>query len=262
VPALAERGVEAVPAVWDDPAVDWGAHALTVVRTTWDYVARRDAFLAWAQRVPRLANPAEVLAWNTDKRYLAELHAAGLPVVPTTFLAPGQALTAAAMAGGEVVVKPSISVGSLDTDRHADPYAAAAHVAQLHTAGRTAMVQPYVAGVEQTGETALLYVGGSLSHAIRKGPMLTGERATDRGLYVVEEIAPRTPSDAERALGDRVMEHVRERFGALLYARVDLLPGPAGEPLIVEVELTEPSLFLDTDRGAPGRLAEAIARRL
>lgn len=261
MPQLAQRGIDAVPAVWTDPAVDWSAFGLVVVRSTWDYVERRDAFLAWAREVPRLANPPEVLAWSTDKRYLAELAAAGLPVVPTTFLAPGER-PEPALPAGEVVVKPSISVGSLDTDRHADPATAAAHVARLHDAGRTAMVQPYVAGVDAAGETALLYVDGELSHAVRKGPMLAGERTTVEGLYVAEDIRPREPSAAERELGDRVMALVAERFGTLLYARVDLLPGPAGEPLVVELELAEPSLFLDFDAGAPGRLAEAIALRV
>jgi glutathione synthase/RimK-type ligase-like ATP-grasp enzyme len=247
--------------VWSDPAVDWDAFALVVVRSTWDYIARRDAFLAWARGVPRLANPAAVLEWNPDKRYLAVLAAAGLPVVPTTFVAPGAAPGAAALSG-EVVVKPVVSVGSLDTGRHAHPQAAAAHVARLHDTGRTAMVQPYVTGVDEAGETALLYVDGHWSHAVRKGPMLVGERQTVDGLFLEEDIRPREPSAAELELGVRVMAAVAERFGPLLYARVDLLPGPGGEPLVVEVELTEPSLYLETNAAAPGRLAAAIAARL
>jgi hypothetical protein len=229
------------------------------VRSTWDYVEGRDAFLDWARAVPRLANPAPVLAWNTDKRYLAELAEAGLPVGPTTFLAPGE--PAAPPARGEVVVKPTVSVGSLDTERHADPRAAADHVARLHEAGRTAMVQPYVAGVDTAGETAMLYVGGRFSHAIRKGPMLVDGRTTYDGLYVIEDIRPREPSAAEREVGEQVMAYVRERFGPPLYARVDLLPGEGGEPVLVELELTEPSLFLQMDAGAPDRLAAAIAQR-
>ncbi|UGS34793.1 ATP-grasp domain-containing protein [Capillimicrobium parvum] len=250
-----------MPAVWTDPAVDWDAFALVVVRSTWDYITRRDAFLAWAHGVPRLANSAAVLEWNIDKRYLAELAAAGLPVVPTTFVEPGGAPDAAALSG-EVVVKPAVSAGSLDTGRHADPDAAAAHVTRLHEAGRTAMLQPYVAGVDEAGETALLYLGGRWSHAIRKGPMLVGERRTVDGLFLEEDIRPREPSAAELELGEHVMAVVAERFGSLLYARVDLLPGPGGEPLVVEVELTEPSLYLETNSGAPGRLAAAIAARV
>src|SRR5690349_15119149 len=86
IPALAAYGVRAGFVVWDDPAVDWAAPAVCVVRSTWDYFHRRDAFVAWAERVAGLTelwNPAPVLRWNTHKRYLADLAARGVPVVPT-----------------------------------------------------------------------------------------------------------------------------------------------------------------------------------
>src|SRR5205823_14548407 len=83
-------GGDATPAVWDDPAVDWSAFALVVLRSPWDYTERRDAFVAWVESLgERVLNPPDVVRWNTDKRYLADLDAAGLPVVPTTFLEPG-----------------------------------------------------------------------------------------------------------------------------------------------------------------------------
>ncbi|MGX6448759.1 hypothetical protein ACVU7I_11935, partial [Patulibacter sp. S7RM1-6] len=117
---LAER-LDATWAVWDDPTVDWAAFDLVVVRSTWDYHARREAFLAWAAGVPSLANPADVLAWNTDKRYLADLVAAALPTVPTLLVPPGEALPADAPAlAGEVVVKPSVSAGARDTGSSTD----------------------------------------------------------------------------------------------------------------------------------------------
>lgn len=80
---LARRGITAVPAVWDDPDVDWGRFDLSIIRSTWDYSSRRDAFLAWAASLPAVANPVDVLAWNTDKRYLADLADFGVPVVET-----------------------------------------------------------------------------------------------------------------------------------------------------------------------------------
>ena len=69
-PALAALGIEGVPVRWDDPAADWDAFDLVAVRNTWDYPARRDEFLAWAGRTPRIVNPPQVLRWTTDKRYL------------------------------------------------------------------------------------------------------------------------------------------------------------------------------------------------
>ncbi len=157
------------------------------------------------------------------------------------------------------MVKPAISAGSRDTARHDDPTAAAEHVARLQGAGRVAMVQPYLDEVDEAGETALLYFEGAFSHAIRKGPLLLGGAAAVDGLFALEDIAPRTPRAAERELGDAVVADLARRFGGpLLYARIDMV----GErPVVLEVELTEPSLFLAHGGDAAGRLAEAIRRR-
>ncbi|MEZ5115334.1 MAG: hypothetical protein R2737_03610 [Candidatus Nanopelagicales bacterium] len=268
IPYLEAMGVDVEPAVWDDPEVDWTAYDLVVVRETWDYPRRRDAFLAWARSVPRLANPADVLAWNTDKTYLGDLAARGIPVVRSDFLAPGdQARVESALARpGEHVVKPSVGAGSVDALRCdlSDPAQAAtarAHARRLLGEGRTVLVQPYLEDVDHHGETALLYVDGRFSHAIRKGPLLTGPHDLVEGLYKQEEIEARSPSPAERALADRVVAEVPGVAG-LLYARVDLLPGPDGTPQLLELELAEPSLFLGFSDGAPRRLAEAIAARV
>jgi hypothetical protein len=55
------------------------------------------------------------------------------------------------------------------------------------------------------------------------------------------------------------MAWVTERFGPLLYARVDLLPGD--EPALLELELTEPSLFFAHAPGAAERFARAVLAR-
>lgn len=267
---LADRGVHAEPVVWDDDTVDWDAYDLVVLRSTWDYVGRRDAFVAWAAGVPRLVNPADIVAWNTDKTYLADLDACGVPVVATDWVRPGQAWHPPPT--GEYVVKPAVSSGSRDTGRYdlSDPAhrdLAVAHVARLGAAGRLVMVQPYLAAVDDHGETGLLFVGGRFSHAIRKGPMLAGPDAPGSGsrppgLYKPERIAARTPSSAEVELADKVLAAVPGGVDGLLYARVDLIPGPSGTPLLVELELTEPSLFLAWSAGAADRLADAIVSRL
>jgi glutathione synthase/RimK-type ligase-like ATP-grasp enzyme len=252
---LAAALPEAEWAVWDDPGVGWDSFDLVVVRSTWDYQARRDEFLAWARSVPRLVNPAAVLEWNTDKRYLAEVPGA----VPTLFVAPGERF---ARPAGEYVVKPTISAGSRDTarfgDGDGDGERAQALVASIHASGRTAMIQPYLAGVDDHGETALLYFGGRFSHAIRKGPILKPGAEPHEDLFAAEDIAARVPAADERALGDRVLQAVRDRFGGdLPYARVDLVPGPDG-PQLLELELTEPSLFFSYADGAAERFAAIL----
>jgi glutathione synthase/RimK-type ligase-like ATP-grasp enzyme len=209
--------------------------------------------------VPRLANPAEVIAWNTDKRYLGELAAVGVPVVPTRWYAPGDQVPEPE---GQVVVKPAVSAGARDTRRHDDPAAAAAHAAELLAAGRTVMVQPYVDGVDAAGETGLVFVGGRFSHAFGKGALLTaGDRATS-ALFAEEEISEREPSARELEVGEQVLDAAELRGPVaradLLYARVDLVPGPEGEPLLLELELAEPSLFFRAGHGAAERWAETV----
>jgi hypothetical protein len=262
---LAARGVRAEPAVWDDPRVDWAVYDLAVLRSPWDYVGRREAFVEWAHRVPRLANPAEVVAWNTEKTYLEMLAADGVPVVPTDWVRPGESWERPA--AGEYVVKPAIGAGSRDTGRYdlADPThsdLAAAHVARLQAAGRLVMVQPYLAAVDTDGETALLFIGGEFSHAIRKGAMLAGPDLPGSGLYRPERITARQPSPAQAEVAEKVLAAIPGGAAGLLYARVDLIPGPDGSPVLVELELTEPSLFLDRSAGAAERLADAIAGRV
>ncbi|RAO61663.1 ATP-grasp domain-containing protein [Micromonospora saelicesensis] len=267
---LAARGVAVQSAVWDDPDVDWSSYDLVVLRSPWDYALRRDEFVSWAATVPMLVNPADVVRWNTDKRYLAELNAAGVPTVPTSWIEPGESWQLPAETG-EYVLKPAVSAGSQDTGRYdlADPEhrdLAAAHVRRLFEAGRVTMVQPYLRAVDTEGETALLFLAGpeglAFSHAIRKGPMLSGPDLGPDGLYKAEEITARTARPEQLAVAERTLATVPGGTRQLLYARVDLIPGPDGEPVLVELELTEPSLFIGYADGAPDRLATAITTHL
>ncbi len=163
------------------------------------------------------------------------------------------------------MIKPAISAGSRDTGRYdaADPAQRAlaeTHVVRLTAAGRVVMVQPYLPAVDTYGETALIFIGGVFSHAIRKGPLLTGpDRGLGERLYVPEAITPREPSAAEHALAAHVLSSLPAHVTPSLYARVDVVPGENGRPLLIELELTEPSLFFEHGPRAPARFAAAIA---
>src|SRR5690606_1186308 len=174
--ACAAIGLQAEPLAWDDPTVSWGRFDAVLLRSTWNYIECLPAFLAWCERIEltgRLWNPPEVLRWNTDKRYLADLAARGVPVVESHFLAPGDAPDGFPDLA-EFVVKPCVGAGSRDARRflRADRDAAVAHARSLLEAGRHVLVQPYLAEVDQHGETALMFFDGQFSHAIRKGPLL------------------------------------------------------------------------------------------
>ncbi|WP_062527117.1 ATP-grasp domain-containing protein [Demequina rhizosphaerae] len=254
---------EAALVAWDDPEVDWSAYEVAILRSTWNYHDRLDEFLAWARSassVTRLLNPVDTVVWNTDKRYLGDLAAAGFPTVPTTFVAPGEAADDAVVAlDGHLVVKPSVGAGSNGARLfHGDEEGARAHLAALHAQGKVAMLQPYLTEVDTAGETALVYLGGRFSHAARKAAILSRDMSWETGLYADEKVAGTAPSEAERDLADRIVAALPGMgHPDLAYVRVDLLPTADG-PVVLELELTEPSLFLALGEGAPERAAEAF----
>jgi glutathione synthase/RimK-type ligase-like ATP-grasp enzyme len=235
-----------------------------VIRSTWDYAERRDAFLTWCSRVPQVLNAVPVLTWNTDKTYLRELAGAGVPTVPTTWVGIGSSAGSVLLPEGDLVVKPSVSSGSQNTSRYGsdDQAAARAHVQRLLSDGRAVMVQPYIPSVDAQGETGLIYIDGTFSHAIRKGALLrTPGTATDQ-LWALEDISQRAPEAEELAVAEATLDALPWPRAALLYARVDLVRDRGGAPLLLELELAEPSLFLGLGSGAAARLAAAIASRL
>ncbi len=262
---LKRLGAQGVAAVWDDPSVDWETFDAVVIRNTWDYTSRRDAFVAWAHSVPRLANPADIVEWNTDKRYLADLASAGLPVVPTTWLSeppidlPGE---------GMHVLKPAVGAGSVDAKRFSmhdehESLLARDHAQRLLDAGHTVMVQPYQHAIDERGETGVIFVGGKFSHAIRKAPILAHDpRYEEGGLYAAERITSREPSAAELDLATAALAAVPGGPERLLYARVDIVSDGAGKPMLMELELTEPSLFMRTTPGSERTFARAIMATL
>ncbi len=243
VGALRQRGLHARWLSWDDPEVLRAD--LVILRATWDYVERLDEFLAWTSTVRNLLNGPAVVAWNSDKRYLADLAGAGVPVLPSKFFAPGQALR---LPAGELVIKPAIGAGSLGAARFTDRADARAHASALQQQGRTVLVQPYDARVED-GETALVFLGGEQSHAFTKGPILPapGRLPTldSSGTYAEESLTPAEPDFALWDVGYAALQAAAEHLGIastdLLYARVDLIGG-ADDPLLLELELVEPSL--------------------
>jgi glutathione synthase/RimK-type ligase-like ATP-grasp enzyme len=262
--ALEILGIGTELVEWDDPSVDWDRFDLTVVRSTWDYADRRDEFIAWAASVPRLENPASVLAWSTDKHYLADLEAMGVPIVPTTFVddVAGFVVPDA----DRFVVKPAVGAGSAGAARFEahDTAAAADHLAGLLAGGGTALVQPYLEMIDEASETGVIVIDGEVSHAIAKAPMLGVSEADRSGEFRTEAISPRQPEVLELGVAERALRAAGAQLGLrspLLYARVDLLPTPTG-PVVIELELAEPSLFLATSLGSADRFAMAIAGAL
>ena len=243
VGALRQRGLHARWLSWDDPqTLDAD---LVILRATWDYIDRLDEFLTWTARVRNLLNAPEVVAWNTDKRYLADLADAGVPTVPSRFFAPGEPVR---LPRGEVVVKPAVGAGSVGAQRFTEPDEARAHAAALQAEGQTVLVQPYDPRIKD-GETALVFLAGRQSHAFTKGPILPppGQAPVfdESGTYAEETLTPADPDFEVWDVGDAALAaaaaHLGMSVGDLLYARVDVI-GDRRDAQVLELELVEPSL--------------------
>jgi hypothetical protein len=277
VPRLERLGVEVEAAVWDDPAVDWDAYDLAVVRSTWDYPSRRDEFLRWARSAPRLANSAPALEWNTDKHYLKDLERRGVPVVPTTWLEPGAGLDARGLhtrmpALGDFVLKPAVAAGSIGAGRYPANDSqlrgrAIAYALRLLAAGETVMLQRYLPAVDTAGETSMVFLDGEYAYAVRKEAMLTGPEHGEDRMYQPERLeGGYTPTAAELAVGAAAVAAAQAAIDPsarpFLYARADLVPGPDAAPVLLELELTEPALFPELAVGGIDRVCRAILSRL
>ncbi|HEV2857059.1 MAG TPA: hypothetical protein VGW80_01495 [Solirubrobacterales bacterium] len=259
--ALEARGCEAEPVAWDEEGADWGAFDLCLVSSTWDYNRKYEEFLDWARRVEAetvLRNPAETIAWSSDKTYLRELAEGGVRIVPTVWVERGSEVPLdrilAERGWEEAVVKPVVDLGAenLHRVRPGARSEALATVRQHHGA----MVQPFLPSLEEQGELSLVYIDGKLTHAVRK-------RAAP-GDFRVQSIWGGTvnreePGTDEVELAELALAQLPE---VPLYARVDLVAGPSGEPCLIELELIEPNLYLVENPPAATALAKAALLRI
>ena len=252
--ALAAAGVDAALVAWED-ATAWDAPIPTILRSTWNYALDVVGFLAWIDRVARVAplwNPPDIVRDNVHKRYLLQLAARGVPVVPTVLVERGGTTDLASVAS-KIVIKPEVGAGSLDTCVFSLPgelAAAATHLASI-TAHKAALVQPYLASVDDYGERSLVWIDGALSHAIRKAPRFSGDAESITGPFPI--------ADDERAAAELALAPIADR---ILYGRVDLARDERDRPVVMELELVEPSLFFARGPGSVERFVDGLVRRL
>jgi hypothetical protein len=257
--AIRAHGAEVEMLSWCTSTTDPASFDLIVLRSTWDSHWKPAAFRSWCERTgarTRLANPARTVAWNLHKSYLRDLEERGVPIVPTAWVERGERADLdaiiAELGSAELVIKPAISAGSWKTRRFTDHDrdAARAFLAELASEA-DAMVQPYLRSTETSGERALIWIDGELTHSVRKSPRFSGEDESVSAALV--------PSDEECAFALRTLEAAAQP--GLLYARVDVMRGERGELLLSELELIEPSLFLKQHPPALERLARGIVAR-
>lgn len=253
------RGAVASVAVWDDPQVDWARAGICVLRSTWDYHLRHERFLQWCSdvaRVTALYNPLPLIRWNIVKRYLRDLERAGVPIVPTHWIERASRVELAALlasrAWPDAVIKPGIGLSTYGV-RKVSQAGQSVQGDQAHLDGllqhHDVMVQPYLSSVDGYGERALMFIEGRFSHAARKTAfqalLPAGEAGETPASATAEEIA--VAAHAVAALPQPA-----------LYARVDLVHDEAAHPLVLELEVIEPTLFLGMAAHAPARFADAV----
>jgi hypothetical protein len=262
--ALAAVGFDPHIVVWDDPVVDWPSFELVTVNYAWGYVTRRPEFLDWAASVAaqtRLVNPEPVVKWNSEKTYLADLAADGIPIVPTSWVPPGAGWTPPS---DDYVIKPSVASGSLGAARYRRTGVDTAdeHVRRLHRQGLTVMVQPYQSAIDANGEVALIYFGQEFSHAVSKQALLAPDVGEIERLWEQHVITPTEATDQQRRLAETTLDVIGQRLGPIAYARVDVIDDLDGHPLVLEVELIEPAFYFTYGVGAAERLAAELRGRI
>lgn len=250
--AFESRAVDAHWVVWDDPEVDWSS-GLVAIRSTWDYDQRREEFLAWTRRLPRVLNGPEVFAWNTDKSYLVELSEAGVPVVPTVAVDDAADLPAAIGRFDEPLVKPRVGAGGRgvvlpllgpDVDLGTGPW----------------VVQPLVGSVRTERETSVFVLGDEVVSQARKRPV-AGEIRVHESYGGTTVPVPLT--DEAIGLARMAVVAAERLIGARLdYARVDAMRLADGVLAVSELELTEPGLYLDVLPGNADAFADLVVARL
>lgn len=267
--AFADAGHTISTLPWDGPPTALGEYDALLIRATWNYIDAPEAFLDWVRRAASqtlLLNPPDVVEWNLHKSYLNELEAEHVPVVPTAFVSQANEMRdemrfdalMARHGWTDVVIKPTVSAGSWMTRRfRADEAQAARSFLQQSVQARDTMVQRYEPSVERGGERSLVWFGGTLQHVVVKAPRFAdGEEA----------IQPSSaPTTEDRQLAQQILAAAARRLqrvedaSDLLYARIDVIEGPSGEPLLSELELIEPSLFFDQNAGSADRFVQAAA---
>ncbi len=264
---LVKRGHKVFTCIWDDESIDWSKFDVSIMRSAWDYHLKKDKFYAWMEKISgqtKLLNSAEMMKWSSHKSYLKELSEANLPVVETLWVEKGGRADGLfdKLNWQKTIVKPAVGLATFGVKKFALMENGASSKAGIKEAESHAndlaktddvMIQPFISSVEDYGERALIFLNGEYSHTIRKASFQALAPGGHAG-----EAAVSTDSD-EVAVAQKVLEYLAQRP---LYARVDLVRDSVGKPLVLELELVEPSLFLSFHPPAAVAFADAFERVL
>ncbi len=262
--ALERLGLSVNRTYWDDPNYDWGQTRAVVFRTIWDYFERFDEFWPWLQRIQnqtQLINPMELIEWNIDKAYLFDLAQRGIPVVPSVLVKKGETRSLSAMAAQnnwtDLVVKPTIAGGGYLTYKYgADELDQRQTQFDALVQDRDMLVQGYIPSITTRGEASLMVFGGVFTHSILKRAKTGDFRVQDD---FGGSVHPYEHTHDDVALAQKVMAQCS---GVPAYGRVDIVWNEHNQPMVSELEIIEPELWVRNAPWSADYFAKAIANKL
>lgn len=255
--ALSNLGLDCRVACWDDPDYRWDSTEHVLLRTTWDYHLHLLDFMSWLDRiksVTRVWNPVDLVKWNVRKTYMLHLQKTGVPVVPTRLLPHGSQSNFEALLDetgwNEVIIKPVVGLATHGVKRlsRSDLTGGQQALGQL-LEDDDVLLQKFLPAVNDYGERALMFFNGHYSHTIRKTAFQTLTHTGGAG-----ETAAEATTD-ELAAARQALNYLDQ---PPLYARVDLVPDENGQPVVMELELIEPSLFFSYKPGSAENFASTF----
>ncbi len=265
VEGLVANGTIVIPVVWTKEVLpELGSNDYVIIRTPWDYLNEYVRFQEWLNQLPvqNVFNSKKVLLWNSEKTYLQALERGGIKIVPTCWIKPKtdsevHKAIDTTFPGSEIVIKPVIGAGSLDTFR----LKVGSYPTQGLYINQSAMIQPFLKEVINDGECSLVYFSGKFSHAILKRPKLGDFRVQESYGGIM---TPFFPSKGELKFGEDIFLQFQVNFPSEplpLYARIDYVK-VNGTPLLMELELLEPDLYFHHAPEAIPKFVQAVLRRM
>ena len=255
-------GLQAPLVPWDDASISYDTFDGAIVRSCWDYQHHVTAFLDRMHHIGQqftLVNPADTILWNSDKRYLQEIAAEGIPIVPCHFVDSADALTPNCwpFSADQLIIKPTVSASGYDTHLvDAQDFNAIQACVKSFEGEKTAIIQPFISSVKTTGERSAVIIDGEPVFLMKKTPAAQGFLVHEHwgGTYTET-----TLTEKDRQFLSRLVAVLRPMP---LYMRVDFLYDPQGDPLLLELELIEPNLYLSRNPLGLERLGQGLLRML
>ncbi len=260
--ALNALGLQTKKVAWSDPSFNWSQTRVALFRTTWDYAEKFTEFSDWLMQVSmktKLVNDYETVIWNLDKHYMEDLQNAGVNIVETYFIEPGDERSLqdihAELGWENTVLKPSISAAAKDTFKITmENRPGLEKLYKELIKDESMMLQPFQNSVIERGEISLMLIGGTYTHAVLKVAKPGDFRVQDDFGGTVEDYKP-NQAEIDLAVAAVAACEIKP-----LYARVDIVNDNNGNPAVSELELVEPEMWFRLNEKAAGMLAGEIKK--